>query len=258
MAGIRIYDIIEIDKSKEDACKAVKQYASNSCPSPDPSYTPLYRDGSGSGSGGAGGGSGGGETAGVGGTMTTSSITGGSGAVNQCTGSPSQCLSQLQSSSAAKTNDMGLLGQLGAGNIPPIPNANELIQHAAKAGAGAALGGILPSSMGSAGAALAGVAQAAQEDGAKLSAGLGMSPPSSTYSGSGAGSAKGGGSGDNTNLASLFGGGPGGGGMGGTHGPTLASFGVTNKPVDIWHTGTRSTLFEIVSDKIIRISNRIQ
>jgi hypothetical protein len=111
----------------------------------------------------------------------------------------------------------------------------------------AAFGG-LPTDLGS---ALATLAAAVKENPESV---LGNSAVGSGYSGGG-GSGGGGSSKSDANpFANLFGA-KDAGGM--ARGPADIGFGSVGKPMDIWHTGTHMNLFEIVSDKVSRVANRV-
>jgi hypothetical protein len=183
--------------------------------------------------------------------------------VGPCAANPTSCVATALGNGTAAGADAGLLGQLPPNALSGMPNATDLVNHAATSGAGGALASMLPSSMGSAGEALAAVAQDAQDQGGKLAGSLGMAPPVSTYSGGGGprggGGGGGGASGDNATLASLF------GNSGGAAGPTIGrdptsvtTFGSATPSTDIWHSNTHQTIFDIISSKVLHVTHRVQ
>jgi len=270
MGGVRIYDAIELQKASADACKNVMQFVNGTCPTSVPTESLLY---SSSGSGGNGGGSGGGNgsgnsSGGIGANTSTSGIGGGNGSgasgFDACTSAQQQsgatpaqagntCFAQTAQQGAT---DSGMLNQLGPGGISSqVPSLSGLYNQAAEQGAGAALGGMLPASMGSTGAALANLAQAAQNDGAKIAGAMGMAPVLSTYSGGGAATANGGG--DNGTIAGLLGMGSSGGGGMGNRNLAQASFGNPSAPDDIFHSHSKVSIFDIVSHAILHDTYKV-
>ncbi len=274
LLGIRAYDLIELENSAKNQCDVVKKLANNGAapsPNPSPAYTGL------------------GDTLGNGGSQIGSSGIGGSGTgggagltgsgvISDNTHPVDQCMSQqigsgvqanvagnscahtlgLSSLGASSGGDAGLTNQMGTGNLlSRLPdNINTIAKKISSEGVGSTLASLLPSSIGDAGLAAAAIAQAAQNDGANLASHLGMS--GSTYSsGSGAGS-RGNSSAADSALANIFGAGSAGALGGGVHGPALASFGAAAIPNDIWHSDSKVSLFDIVTDKILRVSNRVK
>jgi hypothetical protein len=269
MAGVRAVAILNMDNVKENACEEINKLLSeNAAAGGGGGEDGMGGDGSGGGGGGLGGGGGGGGNGGSG-----SGSGGGTGgqasyaAFQQCMGQAGAtvdaCATQAGFSKApggAAATDSGLLSR---GNIAPLlpPNLNprDLINKLkAGGGAGQLMASALPASAGDAGQALAALAKAGQEDPdfGKL---LRFDTSGAAYAASGGGGGPrgpgGGGSGEAASaLGSLFGGGQ----QQQQTGVQTAQFGALSKPMDIWHTGSKKSIFDIVSDKIYRVTDRVR
>lgn len=257
LGGIRTAALVQLTSVAKNACSAINQLFSNNGSGTNNSD---YSSGS---HGGTSGGTLGNSSGTQGGT---SGATGGNLAgisddqvnqLNNCQGD-AQCLSQAgigQSRTTASTDANLITPNANIGPLlSPIGSLGNFVKKATSEGAGAALGNILPSSLGSLGSALATIANTAQNDGSAIAGPLHMD---SVYAGGGAAS-KGQGSGNPDSFAGLFGagGGSGGGIPGGIS--NTASFGEDVKIDDIWHTGSKLTLFQIVSEKTGKTSNRVE
>ena len=146
--------------------------------------------------------------------------------------------------------------ELASKLLSNAPSLKELENAVKNGGAGAALAGMTGSMPGS--DSLAVLAASAQDDGRALGKQMGLTSglgPNLTYS-SGGGSSRSGG--ESNPLSSIFGNTPFGGGAMGVQGPNIATFGSGPKMPDIYHTGTKMNLFEIVSDKMGKVVNRVK
>ncbi len=140
--------------------------------------------------------------------------------------------------------------------LNPIQNLDNFVKKATDEGAGSALGSILPSSTGTLGPALSNLANSAQKEAGSLSGPLQMQ---SVYSGGGnSGNArKSNNSGIDNPFASIFGGtGTEGGSSVGKNTQTV-TFSEAVNPSDIWHSNSNKSLFQIISYKLSKVSNRM-
>jgi hypothetical protein len=254
MAGIRAYNIVTAGKTKDDACAAVQKSVSKATvaaggPKADPNnsnFKPLNGGGGGGGGGsgaintpGGGANSGsGGDKGGDGGKRPDLNCVSGGGGVGGCGAAATAGLDgqALQRS--------GLDKAVGA-------KAAELAAHSSgNPNAGAMIAGALGGQGGDFGSGVAALAAEAQKEPPKVD-GMG-----SAYSGGGGGGGgSGGGGGGGNPFAALFGGGAAGAGPG--NGTSAAAFGQGAPQVDIWHTGTHMNLFEIISEKVAKVSHRV-
>lgn len=271
LGGVRTASMVMLSKTSADACHSINSlFSSNSGGAGSSSGS-----GNGNGaSGSKGGNSSGGSGVGSSGGSANSAATGGnlaginSDQLNQLSnclrGNPSatnaQCQSQAgigQTQTTASTDANLFTPNKNAGPLlAPTGNLGDLVKKAVTEGAGPALGSILPASTGNAGATLATLASTAQAEAPSLAEALHMG--SAYASGGGGGKGPTGGAASADPFASLFGA-PGGTGGGSFGTPSnIASFGEAPMVQDIWHTGTKLTLFQIISEKTWRVSNRVQ
>jgi hypothetical protein len=276
LAGVRAYNIDDYKKKADKECDTIQGYLSKGTAAGTTGTAANGSNGLTTSSASAPGGSSGGS-GGVGGGGSGNGFNVGASDLNNIASCKSGSNAPIcatasgltgQNAAAYGATDGGMLGN----NLVPfasnIPNVGDLVKKAMEEGAGRALASVLPPQMGDFGAALAGIAHTAQQDGAKLtgavpSAAL-IAESSSSYSGGGSGGSSGrGGSGSNNNALdpnNLFGGFGGGGtgmALGGT-GTGLSSFGTQVESTDIWHADSKFSLFKIVSDRMLRVSGRVQ
>jgi hypothetical protein len=162
----------------------------------------------------------------------------------------------MQSNKASDTNLL-TNPELASKLLSNAPSLKDLENAVKNGGVGAAVSGMMGSTPGS--DALASLASSAQNDAQALGKQMGLTSglgPNLTYS-SGGGGGRSGGSESNP-LSSLFGNTPFGGGAMGVQGPAIATFGSGPKMPDIYHTGTKLNLFEIVSDKMSKVVSRVK
>lgn len=266
LGGIRTAALVIMSNSAGDACNSVNQLFSNNT-GPSGSGT----GGSGSGqygnSAASAGGIGGGEGArGTGGNLAGLS-TDQLNKVSDClrtnpAATNQQCANQAgigQSQTTASTDGNLFAPNGNAGSLlSPIPNLGDFVKKATTEGAGSALGSILPSSISAdMGSALATVANTGQNEAPSFASALHLESAYASGGGGGAGAGKTGGSADNS-FASLFGNSAGGGGaITGSNG-SLMTYGDGPRVEDIWHTGTKMTIFQIISSRTWRVSNRLE
>jgi hypothetical protein len=253
MAGFRVYNLTQMSSIKDSACTNVQKLMSTAL-AHDTSTGSSANNGINAGGSSDGGASGG--STGVNGTTGGSSISPAQNMV-ACPNDPAQlCASQ----SAAQSIDGGSLVNSGLDHTL-APQAQALLDHGlgkqakSGAGAGAMMSGATGGALGDFGAALARVADAAQKNPNDLAS---LIPNISSVMSGGGGAGSGGAKADDSlnAIMSAFGGGAAAGG-GGVQGPGLASFG-TEPITDIWHTKTNENLFQIISNKISKVTNRIR
>lgn len=272
LGGIRTAAAIGMNGAKAKACQAVNASFSNSNgAAPPPSGNNSNASGNGSSTGGGStsvgnGGSAGSSVSGGGsaGNTSASSDASMSAAIDSCRGNPSlpmpQCLAgqgiTLPPPTASQATDANLLNNPNLGQaLQNAPSIHDLANKALKEGAGAALAAALPPQLGAAGAGLAEVARVAQDNASKLANAMGLET-AAVFSGGGSGGA-------HKEGASGLGTGPFfGAGFGGTFGAkgsdrSVANFDAKFQLNDIWHSNSHLTLFEIISDKLGRVSSRV-
>ena len=166
----------------------------------------------------------------------------------QTTDSAATCKQALGSAASAESGISPGTFQTALSN----PNLDNLVHKAVTEGAGAALMSALPAGMGNLGVALGQLADSAQKEAPELSNALGMGAPSTYSGGGGTGASK---STKENFLSSLFG-----GGLGASRAPqsstNTTTFGESAPSTDIWHTNSLLSLFQIVSNKIEKITPR--
>ncbi len=168
------------------------------------------------------------------------------------------CITQTLGTGTTAT-DSGLLSRVPPNALPEMPSLDgmsALARQVAQEGVGATMGSMMGNNASGA-ADLIGLAQSAAESGGALRSIMGMeSSTQSTYQGGGGGS--GGGSSKNSDFNKLIGlnhlGGLGDKPAGGSKGIELSFRDLKN--IDIWHTHTSLSLFEIVSQKIGQVSRQ--
>jgi hypothetical protein len=203
---------------------------------------------------GSGGGGSGGSTTGAGGGGG-----GGGGATDSPTIDPENPLGNSSFASAGK--DSNALRQSGLDKIA-APKANELLKNGLidqlkKSGAAAALAANLPADSGSFGEGIAALGRAAESDKDFLkqaAADLGIT---AAVGGMGGGAGGGGGGGASNPFAGLLGGAQTGKADAQASGLKFGN-GPAPQKLDIYHTGSPLSIFEIVSGKIETVRDRVQ
>ncbi len=227
-----------------EACKNIQSLISNAAAANPDSPSPTNLNTAGFGPGGAVGGGGGGISNAGGLTSNAGDPSG-----NTNVGNTNAVLPP----GFEKATDGGLLSnskldKIVAPLIPPVLSALK---------SGASVGSLLEKAVGGeAGAGLSTLASAAQAHAKEIGATLnGGGPAGSSYSSSGGGGRSGGSGGAGSDpFAALFGGAGAKGGSAAAGG--TQSFG--RAPAnDIWHAGTHMNIFEIVSDKVSKVSSRV-
>jgi hypothetical protein len=255
MVGIRTYNLATMKKLKNDSCKKVNKLFSEASGT---NTNSTSGDNSTNNSVSAGGG--GSTTGGNNSTASTSAVASPDQLENydRCRGSGSSvddCMKASGISNLAQTGgatDANLLSnpQVAGKLLENAPNLKDILKKAESGGASAALAGTLPP--GGATDALAQLAAHAEQKGAELGGLLGMGM--GAYSSGGGGGSSGGSKSDNP--FSLFGAGAGGSAAAGSA-TQITTFGSVPGVMDIWHTGTTQNIFEIVSGKMSKVSNRV-
>ena len=254
LGGIRIGNIATMESVKEKECNALNDLISKMEAFKDP----AKENGSGSGNNGGntpGPGQAGNIGAGDGsrsGEGNRNSLVGRQNTNDTAT--PRTAETRTAETVNATSDDSKIVHPM-KGQIP-LDKAKEIAAQARKQGIGATLGGMLGGA-GEIGAALAGLAQDAKDHPENYKdlaqkAGYSGSSYSSSGGAAGGGSSKSGG-GDNP-FANLFG--AGGAKEGGARAPSSEQFGKTAED-DIWHSKSTMNLFEIVSNKVSKVTTRV-
>jgi len=183
-------------------------------------------------------------------------------ACTQNGGSFESCAHQVNSAALAGRDGNGFRQAGGVPRLPGQPSLSELRELAKSGGAGAAIAAAMPEAGGAFGQGLSKLADEATKNADKINAALGYSDVSTavaTVGGFGnSNAASGGGGGGATNpFANLFGGGQAKTGTTATGG--LKFGGIPQAPViDIYHTGSPLSIFEIVSGRIDGVKGRVE
>ena len=259
LSGIRMYDLVKFGDTYDSACNNISSLWSSSAAgnggggagtstSPGQYLFNPQTGGISQGAPGSGGSNGGLASS------TTATTTPGTGST------VASCVASGNTGSGCSTSaatDSGVLSNSGLGQTV-APLASQLANNGAlqSQGAGAAMQsgmGSAGADLGDAGSALSHLAQAAQDNGAQLEKMLGGIGAGSYSGGGGGGGGAGKGGADNP-FAGLFGGGA---KDGGARAPSSEQFGKVAH-MDIWHTGTTQNIFEIISDKVAKVANRVE
>lgn len=273
MFGVRIANIKKFKNTGKKECESVQQLLANSGdPVNNMSNTNQYSSqGANTNNSPSGnyGGSSGGQGNGSGTASTGDSYTDYLKNLASACASSSSSPGCIAGGSSNAATDAGILSKTNTAapflNSLPHEIANELLKNAVQSGAGPALANALPASFGNLGTALAGAADAGEKDADKIAKTLGMGdllsvPTNSSYSGGGGSSGRTG-SGSNTSenpFANLFGASAGGGFGSLGSGTGVANFGSLAQDTDIWHSNSKDTLFQIISARVNKTSQRIQ
>jgi hypothetical protein len=251
LVGIRTYNLMTLKKLQGDSCKKVNSLLGSS-----PS---VNGTGTGTGTGNNTVSAGGGDSGNVnsGGGDTSAPTADQMDTYDNCKAqgrSTPECISVagLNDGQTSRATDANLLSRPDVADnlLNNVPSLKDLVKAAEVGGAGAALSSMLPP--GEATDALAALAKHAQDQGSSLADQLGMGFAYSSGGGGGINSS----SAAKANPFSLFGAGAPGLGAGANR--NVASFGNPSPLIDIWHTGTHLNLFQIVSEKIEKVTHRVQ
>ena len=257
MMGFRIYNITQMDKSKGKACEAIQKLQGkiDSKLAAKQAATSAAKAAATSGGDNSGGYTvSSGKTASAANQLASYTNCTNSGGGAHCDAScVSTCVNQsginpqtLSATDGQAISQSGMPQQ--AMNM--IPDPKSFLETAKKDGAGAALGSIMPSSAGPVANALGAIANEVQNHPELLE---GYSLPAA-YGGGGGGGGGGGPKGDNP-FASMFAGA--GGAPAGPGAPNSMQFGTSTGP-DIWHSKSTENIFQIVSEKIGKVTPRVQ
>ena len=258
LSGIRTFDLVKFGDTYDSACNNISSLWSSSAAgnggggagtSTNPGQY-LFNPQTGGISQGAPGS--GGSNGGLGGSTTATTTPSTASTVASCVASGntgSGC-------GTAAATDSGALNNSGLGQAV-APLASQLANNGVlqSQGAGAAMHSAMGAgggNLGGAGGAISQLAQSAQDNAAQLermAGGIGAG----SYSGGGGGGGGGGKGGADNPFAGLFGGGA---KDGGARAPSSEQFGKVAH-MDIWHTGTTQNIFEIISDKVAKVANRV-
>lgn len=261
MMGVRIYNLIQMDKSKKEACKKIQSLQSSI---PAPAATAAATSGNFTPPGTPGGGA-----LSTSGKPGAPSIGDRMAAYTNCTAAASSgtdgacgpdCVSGCMKTANINPQTMNATDgdAVSRSGLTPkalgsIPDPADFLKKATTEGAGSALSSAMPSGMGGVGSGLAAIADAAQRDPSQFDGLLNIGSAYASGGGGGGGGSKGG----SDPFAAMFGGGAAGGG-GGPAGPGVIQYGAPGAGPDIWHTNSPDNIFQIVSQKIYRVTQRVQ
>jgi len=255
MTALRYKDFIAANNAKNKACSAIQSLISAaSAVNPDGSATAAYNATTGAGAPGysAYGSATGGNSGAINGSTSTTPATQAAAVSSNCAAQGLVCMDTGGATDAGFLTNSGLdkaaaplANQLGAQQNPNAFSSGGGMLNAATAG------------LGDVGKSLANLAQiAGQNSGDLAGINMGYNPASSMYAGGGGGAHGGSGAGGGADLAGALSGlfGNPDGTPAANRAPSNLAFGAPMSN-DIWHTGTKQTLFEIVST---RITKRLQ
>ncbi len=273
LGGVRTNALIEMNQAEDEACKSINSLFSQGTATTTPtsnvanygtnggtSDSSSTSSTSASGSGGSTGTSGisSSQLSTLASCLQKTQCLNQSPAPTECTASYCEAQAGISRQTTASTDaNLFAPNSTPGALLKPLGNLDDFVKKATTEGAGAAMASILPSSAnGNLASALSTIAATAQKEAPSLAGALHLG---STYaSGGGPLGNRGRDSNSNDSFNSLFANSGAGGGMMMGGAPSLTTFGDTPVVDDIFHTGSKRSLFQIVSEKTWGVSNRVE